>query len=89
MRGHIIEIPTEVYRLLQDRAHGHASWSDEKPGPIQRIVLNDEAYRELIDRAIAERKALDRVICENLCKEVTAAEQRRKRDFKAGGKRLA
>lgn len=64
MREHVIEISTEVYRLLQARTHGDASWSDEKPGPRQRIVLGDEAYRQLIDRAIAERKTLDQVICD-------------------------
>jgi hypothetical protein len=64
VRGHIIEISTDVYRLLQTRTRGQASWTDEKPGPTQLIVLDDEEYRKLVDRAIAERKTLDRVICE-------------------------
>lgn len=67
-REHVIEISTEVYHLLQERTHGDASWSDEKPGPMQQIVLNDEDYRKLIDRAIAERKTLDRVIREACAK---------------------
>ena len=64
MRGHVIDISTEVYRLLQERTRGLASWTDEKPGPMQQIVLDDEAYRKLVDRAIAEQKTLDRVICD-------------------------
>jgi hypothetical protein len=64
VRGHVIEISTDVYRLLQARTQGYASWTDEKPGPTQRIVLDDEEYRKFVDRAIAERKTLDRVICE-------------------------
>jgi hypothetical protein len=68
MRGHVIEISTDVYRLLQARTQGHASWTDEKPGPTQHIVLDDEAYKKLVDRAIAERKTLDRVMCEACAK---------------------
>jgi hypothetical protein len=64
MHQHVIDISTEVFHLLQKRAPGFISWSEEKPGPIQRILVRDDVYTELIDRAIAHRKTLDQVISE-------------------------
>ena len=64
MREHVIEISTGVFRLLQKRAPAYVSWSHEKPGPTQRILVEDDVYREFIDRAIAKRKTLDQVIAE-------------------------
>ena len=64
MREHAVEISTGVFRLIQKRAPGYVSWSQEKPGPTQRILLEDDVYREFIDRAIAKRKTLDQVIAE-------------------------
>ena len=64
MREQVIEISTEVFRLLQKRAPAYVSWSNEKPGPNQRILVEDDVYREFIDRAIAKRKTLDQVIAE-------------------------
>ena len=64
MREHVIEISTGVFRLLQKRSPAYVSWSDEKPGPTQRILVDDDVYREFIDRAIAKRKTLDQVIAE-------------------------
>ena len=64
MRKHVIEISTEVFRLLQKRAPAYVSWSNEKPGPTQRILVEDDVYKEFIDRAIAKRKTLDQVIAE-------------------------
>jgi len=64
MGEHVIEITTEVFHLLQKRTFSYLCWSDEKPGPTQRIVVNDEVYRELIDRAISKRKTLDQVVRE-------------------------
>ena len=59
---HVIEITTEVYHLVQQRAPAYVSWSDEIPGPTQRIVVDDDVYNEFIDRAIAKRKTLDEVV---------------------------
>jgi hypothetical protein len=68
MGDHVIEIATEVFHLLQKRAPAYVSWSDEKPGPVQRIVVDDEVYREFIDRAIAKHKTLDDVVRETCTK---------------------
>lgn len=64
MHQHVIDISTEVYHLLQKRSPSYISWSEEKPGPTQQILVVDDVYTELIDRAIANRKTLDQVICE-------------------------
>ena len=64
MGEQVIEISTGVFRLLQKRAPAYVSWSDEKPGSTQRILVEDDVYREFIDRAIAKRKTLDQVIAE-------------------------
>ena len=62
MSEQVIEISTGVFRLLQKRASAYVSWSDEKPGSTQRILVDDDIYSELIDRAIAKRKSLDEVL---------------------------
>ena len=62
MSEYVIEITTEVFHLLQRRTPGYLSYSDEKPGPTQQILVTDEVYRELIDRAIAKHKTLDQVV---------------------------
>ena len=64
MRIHVIEISTEVFHLLQQRAPRFVRWSDEKPGPTQKILLEDDVYTEFIDRAIAHRQTFDQVIRE-------------------------
>jgi hypothetical protein len=64
MRIHAIEISTEVFRLLRQRAPGFVGWSEEKPGPTQKILLQDDVYAEFVDRAIAHRQTLDEVIRE-------------------------
>ena len=64
MPKYVIEISTGVFRLLKKRALAYVSWSNEKPGPTQRILVEDDVYREFIDRAIAKRKTLDQVIAE-------------------------
>ena len=61
---HVIDISTEVFRLLQKRAPGFVSYSEEKPGPTQKILLEDDVYTEFIDRAIAHRQTLDQVVRE-------------------------
>lgn len=63
---HVIEISTEVFRLLQHRAPWVVGWSEQKPGPTQKILLEDDVYTEFIDRAIAHRQTLDQVVRE-LC----------------------
>jgi hypothetical protein len=72
MDQHVIEITTEVFRLLRKRAPAYVSWADEKPGPTQRIVVEDDVYREFIDRAIAKRKTLDQVVRET-CRDAEHA----------------
>ena len=64
MHEHAIDISTEVFHLLQRRAPGFVAWSDEKPGPTQKILLEDDVYTEFIDRAIANRQTLDQVVRE-------------------------
>ena len=59
---HVIEITTEVYHLVQRRAPVFVSWTEQIPGPTQRIVVDDEVYKEFVDRAIAKRKTLDEVV---------------------------
>jgi len=51
-----------VFRLLRERGPGFVGWSDEKPGPTQKILLQDDVYAEFVDRAIAHRQTLDEVI---------------------------
>ena len=64
MHEHAIDISTEVFQLLQRRAPGFVAWADEKPGPTQKILLEDDVYTEFIDRAIANRQTLDQVVRE-------------------------
>jgi hypothetical protein len=59
---HVIDISTEVFHLLQQRAPRFVAWSDEKPGPTQKILVEDDVYAELIDRAIAHHQTLDQVV---------------------------
>jgi hypothetical protein len=62
MGEQVIEISTEVFRLLQKRAPTYVCWSEEKPGSTQRILVEDDVYREFIDRAIFKRQTLDQVL---------------------------
>jgi hypothetical protein len=64
MRIHVIEISTGVFHLLQRRAPRFIGLSEEKPGPTQKILLEDDVYTEFIDRAIAHRQTLDQVVRE-------------------------
>ena len=64
MNRHVLEISTYVFRLLRRRALLSISCSDEKAGPTQRIVLDDDVYSEIIDRAISKRKTIDEIFLE-------------------------
>lgn len=64
MQIHVMEISTEVFRLLRQRAPGFVGWSEEKYGPTQKILLEDDVYVEFINRAIAHHQTLDEVIRE-------------------------
>ena len=68
MGEQVIQISTGVFRLLQKRAPAYVSLSDEKPGPTQRILLEEDVYREFIDRAIAKHKTLDQIVREACAK---------------------
>ena len=62
MRDQVIEITTEVFHLLRRRAPAYVSWSDEKAGPTQQILVGEDVYSEFIDRAIAKKMTLDQVV---------------------------
>jgi hypothetical protein len=64
MNRHVLEISTHVFRVLQRLAPLYISCSDEKAGSTQRIVVDDDVYSEIIDRAIAKRKTIDEVFLE-------------------------
>ena len=64
MNKHVLEISTPVFRVLRKREPRFVSWSDEKDGPTQQIVVDDDVYSEMIDRAIAKRKSIDEVFLE-------------------------
>jgi hypothetical protein len=64
MNGHVLEIPTHVFRLVRKRALLSIACSDEKDGPTQRIVVDDDAYTEIIDHAISKRKTIDQIFLE-------------------------
>jgi hypothetical protein len=61
MNRHVLEISTHVFRLLQRRPLLYISCSDERDGPTQRIVVDDDVYNEIIDRAISKRKTIDEI----------------------------
>jgi hypothetical protein len=64
MREHVIDISTEVFHVVQQQAPGYVSCGEEKPGSMQRIVVHEDVYAELIDRAIAHHQTLDQVLRE-------------------------
>jgi hypothetical protein len=59
-----LEISTHVFRLLRRRELLWISCSDEKDSHTQRIVVDDDVYTEIIDRAIAKRKTIDEICLE-------------------------
>ena len=73
MHIHVIEISTEVFRVLRQRAPGFVGWSEEKPGPTQKILLENDVYSEFIDRAIAHRQTLDEVVYESCTRSAERA----------------
>lgn len=75
MNGHVLEISTYVFRLLRWRALSYISCTDEKDTPTQRIVVDDDVYSEIIDRAIAKRKTIDEIFVE-LCRRSRGAHRR-------------
>jgi len=64
MSRHVLLISTHVFRLLRGRSLLYISCSDEKDAPTQRIVVDDDVYNEIIDRAIAKRKTIDEICLE-------------------------
>jgi hypothetical protein len=64
MNRHVLEISTHVFRLLRRLAPLYISCSEEKASPTQHIVVDDDVYSEIIDRAIAKRKTIDEVFLE-------------------------
>jgi len=64
MNRHVLEISTQVFRLLRRRELLCISCSDEKDAPTQRIVVDDDVYTEIIDRAIFKRKTIDEIFLE-------------------------
>ena len=64
MHKHVLEISTHVFHLLRRLAPLYITWCNEKAGPTQYIVVDDDVYSEIIDRAIAKRKTIDEVFLE-------------------------
>ena len=64
MHRHVLEISTHVFHLLRRLAPLYISWTNVKAGPTQYIVVDDDVYSEIIDRAIAKRKTIDEVFLE-------------------------
>jgi hypothetical protein len=65
MNRQVLEISTHVFRVLQKLAPLYISYAEEKAGrPTQHIVVDDDVYSEIIDRAIAKRKTIDEVFIE-------------------------
>jgi hypothetical protein len=77
MNGHVLEISTYVFRLLRWRALSYISCTDEKDTPTQRIVVDDDVYSEIIDRAIAKRKTIDEIFLEFATRGCTARQRSR------------
>ena len=78
MTGHVLEVSTYVFRLLRRRDLLYVSCSDEKDAPTQRIVVDDDVYSEIIDRAIAKRKTIDEIFLE-ICRRSRRAHRRFRR----------
>jgi catechol 2,3-dioxygenase-like lactoylglutathione lyase family enzyme len=78
MTGHVLEVSTDVFRLLRRRALLYVSCSDERDAPTQRIVVDDDVYTEIIDRAIAKRKTIDEIFLE-ICRRSRRAHRRFRR----------
>ncbi len=66
MNRHVLEISTHAFRLLRRRELLCISCSDERDAPTQRIVVDDDVYTEIIDRAISKRKTIDEICLEFL-----------------------
>ena len=77
MNGQVLEISTYVFCLLRRRELLYISCSDEKDGPTQRIVVDDDVYAEIIDRAISKRKTIDEVFFEFATRGCTARQRSR------------
>jgi hypothetical protein len=77
MNRHVLEISTHVFRLLQRRELLCISCSDEKDGPTQHIVVDDDVYYEIIDRAIFKRKTIDEIFLEFATRGCTARQRSR------------
>lgn len=77
MDRHVLEISTYVFRLLRRRQLLCISCSDEKDGPTQHIVVDDDVYTEIIDRAISKRKTIDEIFLELATRGCTARQRSR------------
>jgi hypothetical protein len=77
MNRHVLEISTDVFRLLRRRELLCISCADEEDTPTQRIVVDDDVYTEMIDRAISKRKTIDEVFFEFATQGCTARQQSR------------
>jgi hypothetical protein len=64
MRQRVLVVSTEVFHVLEEWESVFVSLGDEKPGPTQKILVEEDVYAELIDRAIAHRQTVDQVILE-------------------------
>lgn len=64
MRQQVLVVSTEVFHALEEWESAFVSLGEETPGPTQKILVEEDVYMELIDRAIAHRQTIDQVILE-------------------------
>jgi hypothetical protein len=64
MRQQVIVISTDVFHVLKQQESAYVSLGEEKPGSTQKVLVQEDVYAELIDRAIAHRQTVDQVILE-------------------------
>jgi hypothetical protein len=64
MRQQVIVVSTDVFHVLKEQESAYVSLAEEKPGPTQKILVEEDVYAEFIDRAIAHRQTVDQVILE-------------------------
>ena len=64
MRQQVLVVSTEVFHVLDEWESAFVSLGEETPGPTQKILVEEDVYMELIDRAIAHRQTIDQIILE-------------------------
>jgi hypothetical protein len=89
MRQQVLVVSTEVFHALEEWESAFVSLGEETAGPTQKILVEEDVYMELIDRAIACRQTIDQVILEactrtrndDVCEPRHQARRRSRRRF--------